>query len=437
MKTPYFYLLIFTLSSLLHLQAQNRNYRQYATQEVMARLEKENPNILSAKSEIERFLAKDRFKYQAKQQVIPVAFHILYNPGAEYPTAEEVLAQLNGLNRDFGEADPVIKSERYGFTAGGFDKKLAKAQISFCLAEPPKDFKKESSINFVPVTRKSWGLGDSLKAERTGGVSPWTPETILNIWVVKLSDDKAGYAQMPGGPLASDGVVIDYKYFGVNGKLSDGNYAEGKTLTHLVGTYLGLYELWDERIPCSDDYVDDTPIHNAPNFGVNNYQQISMCDRQTVEMTMNFMDNSDDEQLVMFTNGQKARMQAILSKEGPRAKLADGDTKCSKPKLSDPLAEAEDILALKSTETEQQTVKVFPNPVRNLLSIEISSKLGQGQYRTVLYDELGRIVYQNQGPHEGFRLLQVDCAKYPAGIYFLHVTVDDKRFNDKLIIIQQ
>jgi hypothetical protein len=35
---------------------------------------------------------------------------------------------------------------------------------------------------------------------------------------------------------------------------------------HLVANYLGIYELWNEVTPClADDFVDETPNHNAPN----------------------------------------------------------------------------------------------------------------------------------------------------------------------------
>jgi hypothetical protein len=58
-----------------------------------------------------------------------------------------------------------------------------------------------------------------------------------------------------------------------------------RTLTHLMGNYLNLYDLWNESQPCADDYVDDTPIHNAPNGRFWQYRHVSTCDGSPVEMT--------------------------------------------------------------------------------------------------------------------------------------------------------
>lgn len=435
---PHFSLLVCVLLlETLHAQTPNRIYRQYATQEVMARLEKENPQYLASQSAIERFLYSDKFKVESKKLTIPVVFHILYNAGEVFPSPEEINAQLAALNRDFGEADPVVKSERYGYTEGKFDKKLGKLGLSFCLAESPKDFKKEFAIRYIPTSRKEWSSNDSIKYNKAGGADAWDTERYLNIWVGKLADDKAGWAQMPGGSKATDGIVIDFKFIGVGARLNPAEYAGGKTLTHLVGTYLGVHELWNERIPCADDYVEDTPIHNAPNYGVSYYQQISMCDRQSIEMTMNFMDNSDDEQLIMFTEGQKARILAVLAKEGPRGKLGDGTSSCSKSNnVLEPIA-LEAIETKASIPQNETSVKVFPNPVKGQLSIEFTASSPQGQYQTLLYDQLGRIVFQNKGNHAGSQRYVVDCSKQPAGVYFIHVVIDGKRFSDKLIISQQ
>jgi hypothetical protein len=401
----------------------------------MARLHKENPALVAAQSAIERFLYTDKFKVSTGKITIPLVFHVLYTSGETFPSPEEINAQLDALNRDFGEAEPVVKSERYGYTAGGFDKKRGKVSLQFCLAEPPKEFKKEYAIRYIPSARKAWTTNDSIKYSKAGGTDAWDTEHYLNIWVGKLAEDKAGWAQMPGGPAATDGIVIDYKYLGLGARLNDPAYAEGKTLSHLIGSYLGLYELWNEQIPCSDDYVEDTPIHNAPNFGVSYYQQISMCDRQTVEMTMNFMDNSDDEQLLFFTEGQKARMLAVLAKEGPRGKLGDGSSSCNKGNTQVELPPALAEVVVPPTDASiAASVRVFPNPAKDLLHIDIHTDKAQGQYQALLYDQLGRIVYQTRGQHAGHQRLDLDCSRFPVGVYYIHVSLDGKSFSDKLLI---
>ena len=132
-----------------------------------------------------------------------------------------------------------------------------------------------------------------LLMEATGGSTTWDSEKYLNIWVVSFPDSISGYAQMPAGPAVTDGIVIDARYFGKKGTTDkDFPYTEGKTLTHLLGSYLNVYELWSKTRQCGDDGVDDTPIQNAPTLGCVDYRHVSTCDGNPVAMSMNFMDNT-------------------------------------------------------------------------------------------------------------------------------------------------
>ena len=58
---------------------------------------------------------------------------------------------------------------------------------------------------------------DGVKKAATGGIAPFDPKTHLNFWVCALTGGLLGYAQFPGGPAATDGVVINYQAFGTNG----------------------------------------------------------------------------------------------------------------------------------------------------------------------------------------------------------------------------
>ena len=49
------------------------------------------------------------------------------------------------------------------------------------------------------------------EARDTGGSDPWPADRYLNIWVCTLADELLGYAQFPGGPAATDGVVIRHR----------------------------------------------------------------------------------------------------------------------------------------------------------------------------------------------------------------------------------
>jgi len=67
--------------------------------------------------------------------------------------------------------------------------------------------------------------------------------------------------------------------------------------------------------------VGDTPVHNTANYGCPSAGHLSTCTGTPVEMTMNYMDYTDDRCMYMFTGGQAMRMKATFDVGGPRASL--------------------------------------------------------------------------------------------------------------------
>jgi hypothetical protein len=160
---------------------------------------------------------------------------------------------------------------------------------------------------------KSWSTWDEMKDVEYEGSPGIESSKYLNIWVCDLPQGRGSYATSIYDISEADGIVIDAAYFGVK-EDKESAYGQGKTLTHLIGNYLGLHDLWNESEPCADDYVSDTPIHNMPNRGKPRYKHVTTCEtrRLVQEMTMNFMDSTDDEYQMMFTEGQVRRMHATL-----------------------------------------------------------------------------------------------------------------------------
>jgi hypothetical protein len=146
----------------------------------------------------------------------------------------------------------------------------------------------------------------------------------LNMWVVNKMTSQGqtilGYAQFPGGSAATDGVVIGYNFFGRNGVLS-APFNKGRTATHEVGHWMNLRHIWGDAT-CGNDFVGDTPVHNTYNFGCPAAGHKSTCSGTPVEMTMNYMDYTDDACMYMFSNGQKTRSLAIFAAGGSRAAFA-------------------------------------------------------------------------------------------------------------------
>jgi hypothetical protein len=138
--------------------------------------------------------------------------------------------------------------------------------------------------------------------------------------VCNLGGGLLGYAQFPGGPAKTDGVVILYSACGTRrGAIAPFN--KGRTATHEVGHFLGLRHIWGDKNDCTgNDFVVDTPPARQANTGKPKFPHITCNNGPSGDMFMNYMDYVDDDAMFMFTEGQVARMNATLA--GPRKKLA-------------------------------------------------------------------------------------------------------------------
>ena len=142
----------------------------------------------------------------------------------------------------------------------------------------------------------------------------------MNMWVCNLAGGYLGYAQFPGGSSATDGVVIDDNAFGTTGSATV-PFDKGRTATHEVGHWLNLRHIWGDAT-CGNDQVEDTPLHNTYNFGCPAAGHKSTCTDTPLEMTMNYMDYTDDACMYMFSGGQRTRMLAVFASGGPRNSFA-------------------------------------------------------------------------------------------------------------------
>jgi hypothetical protein len=145
------------------------------------------------------------------------------------------------------------------------------------------------------------------------------PKKYLNIWVCTLSDSLLGYAQFPGGPGNTDGVVILNTAFGTTGSAA-APFNLGRSATHEIGHFLNLRHIWGDTPDCSGgDFVDDTPNAETPNFGKPKFPHVTCNNGPNGDMFMNYMDYSDDDAMFMFSPGQVSRMHTTL--DGPRKSL--------------------------------------------------------------------------------------------------------------------
>ena len=84
---------------------------------------------------------------------------------------------------------------------------------------------------------------------------------------------------------------------------------------------MNLRHIWGDAT-CGNDQVGDTPVHNTANYGCPAAGHKSTCSGKPVEMTMNYMDYTDDACMYMFSAGQETRMLAVFASGGPRNSFA-------------------------------------------------------------------------------------------------------------------
>jgi hypothetical protein len=246
---------------------------------------------------------------------IPVVVHVVHGNDRENISDAQVKSQIAVLNKDF-RAKNADKSK----VPSAWKSLVADANIEFVLAAKDPKGKKTTGVTRTATSMSSFGANDEVKSKKTGGVDPWPTDRYLNIWVCNLGQGLLGYAQFPGGPAKTDGVVVLYTAFGTKGTVK-APFNKGRTATHEIGHYLGLRHIWGDRNDCSgNDFVADTPPARQANMGKPKFPRITCNNGPNGDMFMNYMDYVDDDTMYMFTEGQVARMNATLA--GPRRKLA-------------------------------------------------------------------------------------------------------------------
>lgn len=278
--------------------------RKCATQDVLEAQLKEDPTLAIRMNQIEAFTQNALLTKRLVngKVVIPVIVNVLYRTAAENISDAQIQSQIDVLNKDF-----TATNSDFSNTPAEFAGVAANVGITFELVK----------INRKSTTKSSWGTRDAMKSTKKGGLNPTSPTTNLNLWVCTIGGGILGYAQFPGGSSATDGVVIDSKYFGLSGT-ANYPYNLGRTASHEVGHWMNLRHIWGDA-SCGSDLVSDTPVAKTANYGVPVYPYVSTCLPAHNEMTMNYMDYTDDRGMFMFTNGQKSRMSALFVSGGARS----------------------------------------------------------------------------------------------------------------------
>ncbi len=248
---------------------------------------------------------------------IPVVVHVVHKTAAQNISQAQIDSQIAILNADFRKKNADVSN-----VPAPFLPLVGDSRIEFALASTDPDGNPTNGVTRTETNQNAFDSDDQIKSDATGGKDAWDTTEYLNIWVGNLAGGLLGYAQFPGGPAATDGVVCRSTAFGDTGTAA-APFDKGRTATHEVGHWLNLRHIWgDDGGGCTgSDLVADTPNQGGPNTGKPTFPLVSCNNGPNGDMFMNYMDYVDDDTMVMFTEGQIMRMQACL--DGPRSSIGE------------------------------------------------------------------------------------------------------------------
>ncbi len=302
----FFYPLIAFLLTVSSLNAQ----RTCASHDNLLKEIEANPERKANLDAIERFTknyVNNPQRLNGTIITIPVVVHVVYKTNAQNISDAQIQTQIDVLNEDF---------RRLNADANNTWSQAADTEIEFCMATVDPSGGSTNGIQRRSTNKPSFSANDFMKYNNKGGLDAWPAADYLNIWVCNLGSGLLGYAQFPGGNPATDGVVCDYAYFGTIGTAT-APFNLGRTATHEVGHWLNLRHIWGDGGCSVDDFVADTPLSDAANYGCAS----GHVSCGSTDMVENYMDYSDDACMNLFTSGQSTRMDALFASGGARESL--------------------------------------------------------------------------------------------------------------------
>jgi len=183
--------------------------RKCGVMEVHRRLLTESASYVRERNQIENLALAYKTGLRAVSRTeivrIPVVVHVLWNKEEQDISDDQIQSQIDVLNEDFRKLNSDISQ-----VPSVWSNLTADLGIEFFLATKDPDGNPTTGITRTQTSSVSFGTNDKMKSTSAGGKDAWPTDRYLNIWVCQLGGGLLGYAQFPGGPAETDGVVVTH-----------------------------------------------------------------------------------------------------------------------------------------------------------------------------------------------------------------------------------
>ena len=469
MKKPF--VLLFVCCLFTGAAFAQQTVRRCGNDLIMQRMAAANPAAMAAfraqrQTDINNALAqsaasaKNLKKTTAGPAPVPVVFHFVVSHsvyvqlGNNQGLINRVLSNLATINRDYN-----AKNADTTAIPAYFKSRFADVGIQFGLANATSANTIAPGIELLqvsPFAKFDVDSSCSLAKKAGTGLPAWDVDKYLNVWICAIADGSTSNTilgitvnreiegdTVDGHVYAASEVGVCITPFAFGARLTpDENYITnfelGRTLTHEVGHFFGIYHPWGDdggkcpgdRDPIThqqvgfDDGFSDTPPEADYASGSPAGVVTDACSNVAPGiMYQNYMDYTNDNALVMFTHQQAVYMLSTIVPGHYNAGVVADASLSFAPQIS--------YLGVNTiSPVLAGTVSAAPNPAYSELHIAISS---EALPRAIeLVDMLGRIVARV--PIDGSKNYTLATGSLPRGVYTLACRFDGGLVTQKIIL---